>query len=453
LTGQEEIFKMLEINKMREVSLRFFYLCVLFFASSAHAFVPPASNVSNAVSGTIQQAMAKKGIQPSDARWGATLAQASTAIAAASLSAAAVTAAGVTAPAWVTAGAVMGLTALAGVAIEAAVDWIFNPDGTVTDKNAAPVPDVPTMPSGVQDFAASGKCWFKWGNWSDCAKSLSVAAEAVKPGLGYPIKCNEGPCSLKVVSSSGSNGAWVEYKRIDTGFTINIEFIQGNIPPAAQTAFDAGCGGFVKSGSCTTVNLPTKPSPPQTFSDAIDKLSEPQKQQELSDETIRKIADEAWRRAAMQPGYQGVPYSPVTVEDAQTQKQRQPDWPKIKDAVKPQPLSTDFDLPNFNAPTPVDPNVGQPPTPVVTSPTNPLDFGIPNMPSTIPKEQKTVTYTPTIFSSATGCPAPISFQMFNKQYVIEYTPFCDMMVTLSSIFLMIGAATAALIFADSLRAS
>lgn len=69
---------------------------------------------------------------------------------------------------------------------------------------------------------------------------------------------------------------------------------------------------------------------------------------------------------------------------------------------------------------------------------------------TIPKIEVPVTYTPTVFQSAGGCPSNITFQAYGTR-TLEVSGLCDLMTTLYPIFMALGAAAAALIFMQGLR--
>jgi hypothetical protein len=79
-------------------------------------------------------------------------------------------------------------------------------------------------------------------------------------------------------------------------------------------------------------------------------------------------------------------------------------------------------------------------------------LGTPPDAEKIPQQSVPVTFNPVSFAAPGGCPAPISYTMFNKAYTLSYQPMCDLMTTLCPLFLALGAAAAAWIFMEGLRA-
>lgn len=79
-------------------------------------------------------------------------------------------------------------------------------------------------------------------------------------------------------------------------------------------------------------------------------------------------------------------------------------------------------------------------------------FGDPPETPAIPRQDIPVTYTPLTFAGAGSCPSDVPFTIFGKAFAIPWTPACDLMRTLAPIFLALGAAAAALIFMEGLKA-
>jgi hypothetical protein len=87
-------------------------------------------------------------------------------------------------------------------------------------------------------------------------------------------------------------------------------------------------------------------------------------------------------------------------------------------------------------------------TPTPAPPDFSAMFGNAPAADTIPGESFTANYSMTSFlgqSQSMSCPGNISFSMFGHAYAISYQPACDLMTTMRPIFLLIGAATAAVI--------
>ncbi len=167
--------------------------------------------------------------------------------------------------------------------------------------------------------------------------------------------------------------------------------------------------------------------------------------------------DPRWANT-LQSGGSAIPYdssNPITSADASTMQSANPaSWPTVGDITSPQSSASGssgaspWALPS-SATAPVTPPAGGNDTPPITGPT--LDWSIPAYGDQISKQSVSVSFVPTVFAAPTGCPAPITFQMFGKTSVISYGPFCDLMTVLAPLFLACGAAAAALIFAESLK--
>lgn len=422
----------------------------------AYAQALPVSAVQRSIAGMVEKKMVQRGFASNDPRWGATLQAGGSSIAGAALAAAAVTAAGVTAPAWATVAATAALGALLGAGINLAIDgvkWLINGDGSVKYTVSGGSPS--TTPPTTGDFAS-----INMGNYSiymGTAEDVLAWYNAVVMPELYP------PASWGVVTRSMSCGMANSYTRVcniqyQSGATIyeyhgnaQNQIPQSYVCPSGQ-AYKTGVGCQALPATSTPQEVTKSPT------EAADALTPEQKAKPANPELLAKIADEAWKRAAAAPGYAGVPYDasqPITTADAQAYQQANPsNWPTVGDMVKPQaapstaPASQPWTLPS-SAADPVAPPSSGNTTPPITSPT--LDWSIPAYGDQIAKQAAPVSFVPTVFAAPTGCPAPISYQMFGKSYQLTYSPFCDLMATLAPIFLAIGAAAAALIFAESLK--
>jgi hypothetical protein len=79
-----------------------------------------------------------------------------------------------------------------------------------------------------------------------------------------------------------------------------------------------------------------------------------------------------------------------------------------------------------------------------------VELGTPPLPEAIPQQDIPVSITPVVFSSAAGCPAPITYELYGLR-TIPYQPYCDIASGIRAVFLMIGAVTAAYIFMDAFK--
>ncbi len=410
-----------------------FCLVIFLLPSISYAQALPSS-VQKSVSGLIQQKMSSRGFAANDPRFGLTLQSAGTGIAGAAAAAAVVTAAGVTAPAWITAAATVALGSLFAVGIDLAIDktvhWLMNKDGTVSVGTSSQ--------SGTQTTIAIN---------GDRTITNIIANSTNKPFISISSSPPFYYTQTWYSTTAFTNPA--------TGvYTLNQTYSLGGtlyyIWTTAVTQSSTPCpGNYTLNGTVCVANKAT--SSAITVTQALNNLSPADLAKSVNPDVIAQISDSAWKNAASQPGYDGYPYdaaNPITAADASAFQLANPDvWPKVSDIVSPQPAppggkaSDPFTLTNSGS--------GGTSPPNQTNST--FDWSIPARTETVPQVQVPVSYTPTIFASPTGCPAPIQFSMFSTTYFISYQPACDLMTTLAPIFLACGAAAAALIFMESLK--
>ena len=77
-------------------------------------------------------------------------------------------------------------------------------------------------------------------------------------------------------------------------------------------------------------------------------------------------------------------------------------------------------------------------------------YGTPSASDTLGKETKNVTITPVEFAGG-SCPGPVSLEVFGHSYALSYTPLCDKLATLSSLFLALAGLMAAWIFTSGFK--
>lgn len=124
-------------------------------------------------------------------------------------------------------------------------------------------------------------------------------------------------------------------------------------------------------------NTNYQPATPVTdYPEKLAPFMDPGANEPLDEKVIVKLANELWKRAAAQPGYEGVPYdavNPVTVADVQLYKAENPvAYPTQADMLSPAAptpgAKPNFDpdqaVPNSPSPTP-NPNPDQPPGTVI----------------------------------------------------------------------------------------
>jgi len=342
----------------------------LFFACSmSFAGALPVSKMQNAVSGTTQAKMQARGFASNDPRWVSTLTNVGSAIVGAVAGAATVTALGVTAPAWATAAAGAAVMSVVALTVDAAVKWIFKPDGTVQ------VGDNPASVNTPAGLTVPPKIYYV-GNV--VATSPEVACNG-QPYMHGELDANGATWSKHYVWDGSRCNGWQTntsadgktYPEFNSGYT-NVGVSTGN------TTLCPGIGLTASAGKCPASNFPEPaPAPVKTVSDAAAALSDAQKAQPLNPQVIADIANHFWQEAASAPGYNGLPYdatNPVTAADAATWQATNPDyWPTVGDYVAPQPApnggsaGAPFSMPTSSTPQPssdpaVTPNTGTNPS-------------------------------------------------------------------------------------------
>lgn len=191
---------------------------------------------------------------------------------------------------------------------------------------------------------------------------------------------------------------------------------------------------------------------PQIYKDldtALPAIPQIAKTQQLSNDTIAKIADQAWMRAAAQPGYQGLPYSvtqPVTATDVATWRAENPaSAPTIGDLLTPAnnpgtsavPISPTVTVSNPSADPIPNPNPNPTPNPSALQNVNVMNAPKIDLGADPGTPDPTLEATPTgwqilapimsLFpqlknyqtpSHTSECPKP-SFQVFGKSIVMD----------------------------------
>jgi hypothetical protein len=271
----------------------FLLLLALSACSGANAQALP-SRIGAEVLAVIKAKVGARGFAANDPRFGGTLSAAGVAVF--EIASAAVIAG--TAPAW---GSVLASAAIAGAVgygIQALANWIFNPDGTVTHTPAS-TPYVP-------DPDAS---WVWLGDGSQ----------------GWPID-----------SSGGSMGFCTAYYKGDTIHTVSSS---SGLACVVTSQF-AGQSGTISFSSIGWIRRVADPNYQPTDSGstapvtqpaavALQALSDAEKAVPLPNKVIADIADAAFRKAASDPGYNGVPYSmsdPITEADVAAFVQANPSF-------------------------------------------------------------------------------------------------------------------------------
>lgn len=275
------------------------WLVVLMLSPALASAQAVPSRMQSAISSLIQSKGLKRGFAANDPRIGSTLQSAGSTVAGAAVSAAVVTAAGVTAPAWITAGIGVGLAALFSVGIDLAIDgirWLINGDGSVSS-------------------VATSQPYNGQRNWAD---GQYVDA----------IRLND-YCQPDINGTNGTVGGTLPFNYWCAGRgTAGHAAAPGESPmPMNASIMNNGASA---PGPQVGANLPS----------AISSLTSDQQAKPVNPQLLATLADTAWKQAASQPGYSGLPYDasdPITAVDAQALQQSSPSaWPTVGDAVSPQ---------------------------------------------------------------------------------------------------------------------
>lgn len=313
--------KLLVFLALKKVAF-FAFLFLPVFASAAPAY---SAKMAQAVSGVMEHKAVQRGFAANDPRFGAAV----SATAAVLTTAATGVVAAAGAPLWVT----VGLGALAAgavsLALDAAVSWYFNEDGTVTAQGGSSTPPGADT-GGVPSYPYwSGQTYdYKTVQGSDVlAVAWSIIAYgecgsfSCTPGLVWEWNFHGGHCSGNGCSVGGA------FRRaVDDG---------SRWPRSAQLIGSTTQIG----GSYAPAPLPGAEPVPKTAEQAADDLTEEQKAAPVNPQIIADTVNQAWQQAASQPGYQGLPYSftdPVTASDVEAWRSANPaSYPNVGDAVSP----------------------------------------------------------------------------------------------------------------------
>jgi len=297
------------------------------------------------MSGSIQQKIAKRGFAANDPRFGATLDLVSGGLAGvAGTTAAAVVAGAITAPAWATVAIAAGVGTVVtfgvGLAINGIYDWLFSPDPN----------DLTPITTHQNQATSSGSGLVAGGPyWQTSILSISggdaMSAIQTAVSLNWPADATSnyeiGTCtttanptktSCLITRVAKSNG----YKQLAFA-AIAANYYASGAPGTCQPGF------VYKTSSCIAVPLTTVPDAKVTAQQAIDALTPAELAKPLNPSIVATLADKAWKDAAAQPGYDGIPYvatDPITAAEVDAWRQANPaSWPTVQDFVNPQPAA------------------------------------------------------------------------------------------------------------------
>lgn len=349
------------IFKQRLLLIAFALFAMPMFAWSQALPSPQPDNVNRAISGTMTDVMAKRGFAANDPRVANTLARMSPALQGIAGSAAVITVGTVTAPGWITGAIAIGVGAVisyaVGLAVDAAVNWLFRTDGKIDQSGNQLDKDPSTgILPGVPAWRA--KQWV--------TKSTT---EEIWGGDGFAV-ARQAEASYRSVNGFTPNTPTCAFaaggKSAICGNSISTLIADG--PPGACPK-----GSFWVAGICSPYGFTAPGGAPtiigQTPQQAVNALPSSELGKGLNPQIIAALTDRAWQEAASQPGYDGLPYqvsNPVTAVDVQPWLQANPELaPTVQDFVAPNPVSPTNPNPwaiplNPQAPAiqPVIPNAG-----------------------------------------------------------------------------------------------
>jgi hypothetical protein len=316
-------------------------MCWVLVVNSAFSQALPVSRMQSAISGIIQNKAIKRGFAANDPRFIGTLRDVSSGMAGTAAAAAAVTAAGVTAPAWLTVALAAGVGTLVTYGVSLAIDgvtkWLFKTSTVDIPGTNGQVDSSNGMTKGGPYYVAQGSRSNAQGQILSVTvygtDGLAAGLQAAS-SLGYaaPVTCSyaNGTSNVRCTASNGATATSGYY---------NSSGAPATCPKGTAVISTAGTG-------CTTYSYPyAQPgaTPAQTDvapATAVSNIPAADLQKQVSPDLLANIANAAWRNAASQPNYSGVPYAvadPITADEVNTWKASNPDrYPTVSDAAAPQ---------------------------------------------------------------------------------------------------------------------
>ncbi|TAK93484.1 MAG: hypothetical protein EPO09_12475, partial [Aquabacterium sp.] len=309
------------------------------FWSTCHAQTFPVTRMQNSISGAIAQKAYNRGFTVADPRYGATLDLVSgQLVAVAGSTAAAITLGTVTAPAWasVAIAAGVGVVVSTGVslALKGAWNWLFSNDlKTITQHSSD------TLPTG-NGLNKGGPYWVSsilsvYGSDPTAVITTAISLNWVGDSTSY---YQLGNCTSTTVYMSclvtrvNKTSGYQQTGYAGVGATYQTSGAPGTCQP-----------GFVyRNASCIAVSAQVSPDVAGlTAQAAINNIPASELLKPLNPALVATLADKAWRDAAAQPGYSGLPYvasDPITAAEVDAWRLANPNlWPTVQDFVNPQP--------------------------------------------------------------------------------------------------------------------
>lgn len=327
------------------------------FASAAPAY---SAKMGQAIGGVMEHKAIQRGFAANDPRFGSAVAATGAVLTAAATGVIAVSGA----PLWVTIGLGALASGLVSLAVDSAVDWIFNDDGTAT---YTPPGTAPSGDYGSNRFFV-GKTYNNKSVTGSDPQAIAMAVINYGESGSFTSSGTDLPWRWDVVGrDSGSNryyfaGAFVRGSDVWIRST-TISGFPSNPNPGSTPDYEAGTSAPVP------INKPV--------GDLADSLTPEKKALPVNPKIIADITNQAWKKAAAQPDYQGLPYSysdPVTTADVEAWRVSNPSsYPTVGDAV-----SSAYNPSTGSVPVTLPGQVTNPSTGIPTAPagSTKVDLGI-----------------------------------------------------------------------------
>ena len=306
----------------------------------------PAHNIKMqaAISGNLQRAAVNRGFSNSDPRTTATVSRSSQFLGTAAGAAAVITVGAVTAPTWASVALIAAVSSVIGYSVTLAIDgfvkWLFKNDNIDVSTSTVSAPFI-GMSQGGEYWSTGGPNGVIYGG-----DGIAVARQ----GYQEWAQLNEdmgSPVASPVCRYVGGNTPDTQSIAICTASQPDIA--GGHMERQALKYTEdapATCGTgyyYLDSRGCMPYSIKTGNEPMNNASvqSATNALPEAEKQKALNPEIIAGLTNTAWKQAASQPGYDGLPYNqnnPITAEEVKQWANENPEyWPTVGDFVQPNP--------------------------------------------------------------------------------------------------------------------
>lgn len=291
--------------------------------------------VSRSVSAALQEGMRARGFAANDPRFINTIARTSPQLSVvAGGSAAAITVGAVTAPAWVSVAAAIVVGAVVSYAVSLALDgivsWVFRPDGKIDESSeAGAVTSTTSMTQGGAYWAATVGFPKPYTAYSGDGEALARQGHADdRRRMGMSVN-SDYSCR-----QSGDGNSWF----CGQG---SAAYYKNGAPGSCPS------GGMFAQGTCTGFDFLPPPVAPATavpVPAAVQHIPSTDLDKKLNPVIVAALANQAWKHAAEQPGYDGLPYpqnNPITAEELGPWIKANPEhWPSVRDFVQPTPQTS-----------------------------------------------------------------------------------------------------------------